>query len=68
MGDRWRKYMDITESPKFVLPMLVIFWIVMLFLLHRTWMDKSKFLGTVGVTIGGGIMVPIMRLYRLKKK
>ena len=31
-------------------------------------MDKSKFLGTVGVTIGGGIMAPIIWLYRLKKK
>lgn len=68
MGDKWRKYKDITESPKVFLPTLVIFWIIMLFLLHQAWMDKSKFLGIVGAAIGGGIIGPIIWLYRLKKK
>jgi len=40
----------------------------MLFLLHQAWMDKSKFLGIVGAAIGGGIIGPIIWLYRLKKK
>jgi hypothetical protein len=60
MGDKWRKYMDITESPKVFLPTLVIFWIIMLFLLHQAWMDKSKIFGIVGAAIGGGIMAPII--------